>query len=216
MENHNISKLIDSYFEKKDDEVRNYIGASSIGSECLRQIWYQYKGMKGEAIPAKTRRTWEIGKNLEGLIIRSLVNAGIEVFTTDKTFFAKDAEFFQGHVDAIVTFKNNKAILEIKTAKDSSFNIFKNKGLRVWNPQYYAQIQSYMGMSEINSAYILVLNKDNSELFDEFVKFDPDFYKRLLEKAKIIYKAKIEPPKINSSPLWYLCRMCKFNKECHS
>ena len=70
-------------------------------------------------------------------------------------------------------------------------------------------------MSGIFNTYILVLNKDNSDLFDELVTFDPVFYEKLLDKAKIIYGANVEPPRINGSALWFQCKICKFNKVCH-
>jgi hypothetical protein len=123
--------------------------------------------------------------------------------------------YFQGHFDGIMTWRKKRAILEIKTAKDASFKIFVKKGLKEWNPQYYAQIQSYMGMSGIFSTYILVLNKDNSDLSDELVLFDAEFYEKLIQKAQMIYGAKVEPPRVHGSPLWYQCKMCKFNKVCH-
>ena len=41
-----ISKIIEKHQGSIVDEVRDYIGASSIGSECLRQIWYEFKGVK--------------------------------------------------------------------------------------------------------------------------------------------------------------------------
>ena len=72
-----------------------------------------------------------------------------------------------------------------------------------------------MGMSSILNAYILVLNKDNSELSDEFVEFDEEFYKTLQSKAWMIANASVEPPRISASPLWYACKTCKFNKVCH-
>jgi hypothetical protein len=124
--------------------------------------------------------------------------------------------YFKGHIDAMwMEQEVAHAIIEIKTAKDSSFNIFVKSGLKKWNPKYYAQIQAYMGMSGIHNAYILVLNKDTSDLMDEHVDFNPNFYQKLLEKAKMIYEAEIEPPRINGSPLWFQCKMCKFNRVCH-
>ena len=211
-----LSSIIEKHQNKTDDsEARNYIGASSIGSECLRKIWYEYKGFKGAGVPAKTRRTWDLGKHIESLIIAWLVNAGLKIETSDFTYVSENVPNFQGHFDGILIEKNAKYILEIKTAKNSSFNIFVKKGLKVWNPQYYAQVQSYMGLSGIHGAYILVLNKDNSELSDEFVAFDEIFYEALEDKALMISIAKFEPPKINASPLWVTCKMCKFNKECH-
>ena len=215
MKNNKLTSLIQKYQEKIEDDVRDYIGASSIGSDCLRQIWYQLKGVKGEAIPTKFKRTWAIGNRLEGLIIEWVREAGIKVQTDSYTYTAQDMPYFQGHFDGIITYRKKKSILEIKTAKDASFKVFVNKGLKVWNTQYYAQVQSYMGMSRIYSAYILVLNKDNSDLFDEFVTFDSDYYEALKLKARMIYVSVEEPPRINSSPMFYKCKMCKFIKVCH-
>jgi hypothetical protein len=210
-----LTKRIERYQEKIVDDERDYIGASSIGSDCLRQIWYQYKGVKAEMVPTKFRRTWAIGKKLEGLVVEWLVTAGIEVERNNFTYHASDMPYFQGHFDGIMTWRKKRFILEIKTAKDASFKIFVKKGLKVWNPQYYAQIQSYMGMSGIFSTYILVLNKDNSDLSDELVEFDPAFYERLKEKALMISTAVVAPPRVHGSPLWYQCKQCKFNKVCH-
>ena len=109
-----------------------------------------------------------------------------------------------------------KEIIEIKTAKDGSFNQFVKNGLKKWQPKYYAQIQSYMGMSGIHSASILVLNKDNSDLFDEKVPFSPEFYESLKNKAKAIHDSKTEPPRISGNPLWFTCKTGRFSKECHS
>ena len=210
-----LARLIESAQERIEDDVRDYIGASSIGSDCLRQIWYQFKGIKAEKVPTKFRRTWDIGKRLEGLILDWLENAGVKIERVNVKLNSKNIPAFQGHIDALAFIDDKSSILEVKTAKDASFKIFVKKGAKIWNFQYYAQIQSYMGMSGIFSAYILVLNKDNSDISDELVTFDEDFYNRLEDKAQMIYGANIEPPKINGSPLWFQCKMCKFNKVCH-
>ena len=212
-----LTKKIEANQQNYEDEHRDYIGASSIGSPCLRKIWYAYKGEKSENIPSKIRRTWAIGTHLESLVLDWLERAGIKIIRFWCEFQSKNVESFQGHIDSMwVDEANNpKAIIEIKTAKDSSFKMFSAKGLKLWNPQYYAQIQSYMGMSAIHLAYIVVLNKDNSELLDEAVYFDADFYHSLEEKACMIAEAVSPPPRVNGSPLWYLCKTCRFNKTCH-
>ncbi len=211
-----LTKRIIKRQEKIEDDERDYIGASSIGSDCLRQIWYQFKGIKAEAIPTKFRRTWAIGKRLEGLILDWLEESGLEIARTWYDLQSKMVPEFKGHLDSVWTKKGEAvAIIEVKTAKDASFKIFVKKGVKVWNPQYYAQIQSYMGMSGIFSTYILVLNKDNSDISDELVEFDPTFYVNLECKALMISKAVVPPPRVHGSPLWYQCKMCKFNKVCH-
>ena len=220
-----ISKKIEKYQSLIEDDERNYIGASSIGSDCLRAIWYQFKGVKAQSVPAKFRRTWAIGKALEQVVYNWLCDIGMVIWRNYPELVHPTMPFFKGNVDGVCVkgLKDNtpKAIIEIKTAKDASFKIFVKKGVKVWNPQYYAQIQAYMGLSgenelnRINSTYILVLNKDNSDISDELVTFDPEFYKKLEEKAAFVYGANAEPPRIHGSALWYQCKMCKFNKVCH-
>lgn len=216
MAKNTLTKKIEKSQSRDDKKTRDYIGASIIGSDCLRQIWYEYNGYEAESVPTKTRRTWAIGKHLEGLIINWLIEAGMDITTTCFDFEADGMPFFKGHLDSVWTKKDGThAIIEIKTAKDASFNIFAKKGLYMWNTQYYSQIQAYMGMSGIHTAYILVLNKDNSELADEMITFDLGFYEMLCHKAKIISKEKNPPDRIHESPIWYQCKLCKFNKVCH-
>lgn len=216
MKKNELTTKINDSQKKIEDVPRDYIGASSIGSHCLRQIWYQYKGYKGTNVESRVRRTWAIGSHLEHLIIDWLKKSGLVIETEWLDLVDEELDYFKGHVDSILM-KNGKAeaIIEIKTAKNSSFNLFDSKGLRIWNKQYFDQIQSYMGMSGIHKAYILVLNKDNSELADECVLFDENVYFEIKQKAKMVASFVEEPSRINDSPLFYLCKMCKFNKICH-
>lgn len=224
-----LTELIEK-MDYNDDLPRNYIGASSIGSDCLRQIWYEFKGEKTEGVSNKIRRTWEIGRILEGFVVDLIRASGIKVINNSSEFFAPDDKtnsltmdwtslsdpdlpYFKGHYDGMLL--DYQAILEIKTAKDASFKIFVKDGCAKWNPKYYAQVQSYMGMSGLHTAYIIVLNKDNSELWDEQITFQSDYYELIKDKVKMIYEAKIPPPKINGSPLWFQCKMCKYRKVCH-
>lgn len=212
-----LSKLIDETILKTDQENRDYIGASSIGESCERAIWYRYNKMPCEPISIKQQRTFNIGKRLESLVLDCLEEAGIKLTRTWCDLNDLEIDNFKGHIDAMWLEEDNhpKAIIEIKTARASSFNLFVNKGLKYWSSSYYAQIQAYMGMSNIHEAYILVLNKDTSELHDEKVLFDKQYYNSLKFKVKRIVEAKQPPAKINESPLFFSCRLCSFKSICH-
>lgn len=213
-----LTKIIENNLPSSAEDKRNYIGASNIGSDCLRQLWYQYKGYEGIPLTAKQRRTFEIGRRLEGMVIQLLRDAGLHIATIWYDLSDPELDYFQGHVDAVWCDKDSgedKAIIEVKTAKDSSFKQFVNQGLKHWNKSYYAQLQAYMGMSEIFSAYILVLNKDNSDIFDELVTFDAEYYETLQFRARIIHEAKEAPCRVSNNPSWWLCKMCKFKEICH-
>lgn len=219
MTKNTLTKYIEKYQSTIEDDERDYIGASSIGSDCLRAIWYQFKGVKAQNVPPKFRRTWAIGKALEQVVYNWLCDIGMVIWRNYPELVHPTMPYFKGNVDGIWVKSERdhtpKAIIEIKTAKDASFKIFVKKGVKVWNPQYYAQVQAYMGLISINSTYILVLNKDNSDISDELVIFDAEFYKKLEQKAQMISTAVMPPPKINGSPLWWQCKCCKFNKVCH-
>ncbi len=200
-------------------QTRDYIGASTIGNPCLRYIWYEYHFKEKENIippPPHLVLTWEIGKSLELLIIDWLRKAGIDISLCQKTLKSRNHDFFRGHVDAIwIKDGEEHAIIEIKTANNKNFNDFDKNGLKYWNRQYYCQLQSYMGMSGIKKTYVLVLNKDTGKLCDELIEFDEFDYRELELKALIVYKEKEPLPRVNSSPLWYQCKVCKYRKVCH-
>lgn len=213
-----LTNYIASNYKIKKEVKRDYIGASSIGSECLRQIWYDYTNAPAAPIPLKLQRTFDVGKILEGFIIQILKDCGLEIETAEESptkhkFIDKEYPFFQGSCDAI--FLNPRRLLEIKTAKDASFNLFVKHGLQKWNYKYFCQLQSYMGFSGINEAYVLVFNKDTSDFWDEFIEFDSLVFERLRRKALMIKEAVSMPPRINNSPLWYQCKTCRFKEICH-
>lgn len=214
-----LTRMIDKSMAKNKDDPRDYVGASSIGDDCLRRIWYSSRDTESEPMTPKIQRIMQVGKKLEDLVIKWLCDAGVSVIlpSVENNFlFCKDSEFdfFQGHCDGILP--KLEAILEIKTANDTSFNKLVKSDVYAWNKQYMAQMQAYMGMTGYKKACIVVLNKDNSELYDEMVAFDAEFYESMRQRARMIYQSQMLPPKVHSSPLWWQCKMCKFNKVCHT
>lgn len=215
-----LAKYLDKALEENYlEERREYIGASSIGNPCSRAIWYAFKGMVKKPLEAKQIRTFETGNYLEVMLKEKIKRAAIEL--DDGRFLVpgrdRQLNIFQGTPDAIIIINNEKLILEIKTANDSSFNNFVKKGCKEWNPQYYSQVQAYMGFTDgkVAGAYILVLNKNTGVLHDEYLQFDEILYHELREKAKRISEATEAPERINKNPMFYLCSMCQYKEVCH-
>lgn len=216
-----LSSIIDEYITKNPDhELRQYIGASSIGSPCERKLWYGYNGVLGADNEPVMQRTFDIGKSLESLVLNYLENAGCVLERRSPQLFYRhpDIPELQGHADAVWYINSDppkRAILEVKTARDSSFNVFVRKGLEQWYPVYYAQVQAYMGMSGIHEAYVIAINKDTSALHDEYVRFDELAYDMLCYKALRIIDALEPPAKINQNSSFFMCRNCQYKKVCH-
>jgi hypothetical protein len=203
------------------DSPRRYIGASGIGKKCNRAIWYSYMGAASEAPPPSLKTSFDIGKRLEGLLLDYMEQAGLHIvhpsIENDFLLLQDDTyPLFQGHADAFLMLPDESpVVVEIKTAKCSSFKQFQNKGLRGWQETYYAQLQSYMGMSGYKRGVLLAVNKDTSELHHEWVKYDDIYYHELKTKARAIMLCEEPPEKINRSPLYFLCNTCSFKRVCH-
>lgn len=215
--------IIDKINEAVREDIANgpkrtYIGASSIGDPCRRKLWYGLNDYDGEPINERLAIMFETGRKLEEMILEYLSTAKRYSFDIMPSMPLRCGSIpeFHGTADAMIFTDEKGCALEIKTAKNSSFNSFKNKGLKAWNEQYYAQVQSYMGMSGANKAILLAINKDTSEMHEELVEYDDIYYQMLKQKASDIIEAKEPPARINNSPLFYLCGMCRFKNICHS
>lgn len=218
----NLIKAIHSATQlRSPQEIRRYIGASSIGKTCLRSIWYGFHGFVSDKIPPSLQITFDIGKSLEKLLMEYISISGIKVEEpNEKNNFLfcqdKDVPEMQGHMDAVLYLDDiSSTILEIKTAKSSSFNKFKKDGLVEWSDSYNYQIQSYMGMSGIHDAIILVINKDSSEICMENVSFDEALYVYIKIKSLSIINSVTAPPKISNNSCYYICKLCNYKEICH-
>jgi len=206
-----IIELINKSLSQETDESRNYIGASSIGRPCMRALYYDFHGVPKEKISPELALTFEHGKSVEDMIL----SMDLLAVSFLPQMVCKDLDVFQGTPDAVIHVNGLGYILEIKTANSSSFTQAQKNGVRRWRPQYYDQVQAYMGLSGIEQSIILVFNKDNSHLYEELIKFDNLHYELLVERARQISLATEPPAKLNESPMFYVCKMCEFRRHCH-
>ncbi len=220
----NISRIIEQVLDRRElDKPRDYIGASIIGNDCERAIWYSSNGYTESHVDSRIKRIFDTGNLWEKLLLDYLELSDIKLVRPDKEnnyleCHDKDLSYFKGHMDALMIFPepSEVVILDIKTAKNIEFNKFKSQGLRMWKPNYYAQLQAYMGMTGYKFSSLLAFNKDDQKLHDETVPFNEIFYRQLKEKARKIYNLINPPERINKSPFYYKCSYCNFKTTCHS
>lgn len=217
-----LKDLIDDAIMKQPPgEPRRYIGASSIGHSCMRYVWANFKGLEGKPLTAKQKITFEIGHRLEEMMLDYIELSGFKVERPQKGTPGIPCEdeifpMFRGNMDGILHFnENHRAIIEIKTAKASEFKKFADHGLRSWRYSYYAQCQSYMGMTGIHSVFFIMLCKDSSEWHGEWITFDEIIYSELQAKAITAHGMLYPPDKINENPCFMICQTCKYKDICH-
>ncbi len=179
---------------------------------CERDIWAAIAGVPNERPfgGQVSVHALEVGKVLEPFIVDLLTQADYEVLTLDpETGQQFEVSAFDGkligYLDGKVKMNGTWRVLEIKTCSAKQFALFKSLSWASWNPKYHCQVQGYMGLSSIDDSVCVVFNRDRVPREDgiliEKVRFDPDFFSELLDKAERVLN---QPPDVPlPRPIWY-------------
>src|SRR6516165_10001325 len=86
--------------EPPEENSRHYLGASAIGSECLRKV--QYDWQVDPVHPTRVRDIFRRGHLLEELSRQHLIRAGFKFAPDERLAFGTAGGFFRGHADGIL------------------------------------------------------------------------------------------------------------------
>ena len=203
---------------------RGYLGASIIGHECGRNLWYGFRHCGQGSFDGRMYRLFETGDLAEDRFLAELKAIGCEVYGTDpqtgRQFgFTALAGHFGGHMDgAGQGFPEAPTawhVLEFKTHNARSFATLRIKGVKLAKPMHYAQMQVYMHLSGMRRAMYMAVNKDTDEIYSERVKYCKAEAEALMARAERIVTATRPPERITDSPDDFRCRFCSHKALCH-
>lgn len=236
--NHRPAKLLAEKIESLPMEQgpRMHLGASEIGTECVRALWYGFRWSSNFNHSNKLLRLFNRGHREEINFEEILTKAGCTLFTKDSTtgeqFTISDFDgHFGGSLDGVITgiadLPNEWCISEFKTSGDKAFkklhgydsktnryNITLGEGVKVSQPKHYAQMQTYMHYKGLKYALYCAVNKNDDHLYFEIVSYDPSFIPKLQEKAKIAIYSQTPPEKISNNPSSFKCLFCQHKGVC--
>ena len=218
--------------EAKIEAPRDYLGASLIGKECAREVYYTYNGYPQIPFDANTLMNFEDGHRTEDLTAARLrMVDGIELITHKpdgkQLGFSALAGKFKGHYDGVITgilqAPKTPHIWECKASATKKFNEFTNAKLKFgeknalenWNKNYYVQANLYMHYEEIDRHYLTVAGAGGRGYSSCRTEYNPHVAAKYIERANKIIHATTPPPKINERPDFYICRWCDHRKTCH-
>lgn len=210
--------------QRQGSGFRKHLGASIIGRECARQIWYTFRWAWRTRFSARVLRLFDRGVREEQSLLQALRRAGVHAVDVDPTtgeqFRVSDhAEHFGGSLDAKLfdapDFPGIWVLGEFKTHSNKSFNAVKKQGIRTAKFEHLVQMQIYMRYAKLPAALYFAVNKDNDELFIPTVEYDEAIAERYIARAASIIVATEPPPRVNDSPGWYLCKFCDYRTVCH-
>jgi hypothetical protein len=216
--------IFQGYEADAGDGLRPHLGASLIGTECERALWYAFRWVRPARFPGRILRLFETGQLEEARLVRNLRRTGATVLEVDPDTgrqFRVEAHggHFGGSMDAIarglLESPGTWHVLEFKTHGAKSFSDLASKGVRSSKPQHYAQMQTYMHLADLDWAMYVAVCKDTDDLHVERVPADPHVAQGLLERARRVIFADTPGPRISDDPKWFQCRMCDYRGICH-
>ena len=219
-----LALKIESMTERKE-APRGYLGASSLGKKCSRELWYNFRWAAEPQFPARVLRIFERGNREEKVFEKLLVDAGIQYWphdpaTGDQYLVTFANKHVGGHSDGQGTGlpdldPNILFLGEFKTHNDKSFKDVVKNGVRVSKPVHYTQMQLYMSRLEIEWGLYGAVNKNDDDLYWELVARDEAHAEYHIQRADMIIDATTPPERINENPGWWECKFCDFRAICH-
>lgn len=210
---------------RDDDEAphRPHLGASIVGRECARQIWFNFRWFSVPPTSARMIRLFNRGHLEEPRLIALLLTIGCQVWQQDangRQFRISDhGGHYSGSGDGVIygcpDVPGEYVLLEAKTHKGTSFSELLKLGVKKAKPEHFAQMQTYMVKMRLRLALYLAVNKDTDDIHAELVECVPEVGNYYSARALSIITSPTPPPRLpNASPGFKACKMCSFRLSC--
>lgn len=211
-------------YRGQEEGFRTHLGASVIGGECGRAIWYGFRWTTKPKFGGRILRLFNRGHLEEGRFIAALLTIGVEIFQQDehgKQFrISGVGGHFGGSGDGVAIGipdlpAGTPCLLEFKTHNDKSFKLLVKNGVREAKFEHYVQMQTYMRKMGLAVALYGAVNKNDDDFWFEIVTLDTGIADQFSDRARQIILSRTAPPKISQSPGWFACQWCDHKPVCH-
>jgi len=239
-----LPHITDAY-RQEDSPFRNHMGASGIGHECARHIWYNFHWIAAKAFSGRMLRLFNRGHMEEARIIALMLAAGLEVIQQDANGKQYKISDYGGHYSGSGDGMAGRVpdlplgaycLTEFKTHAKKSFDElagkdwqkveeaiqagvepppFTGKGLREAKPMHYVQMQQYMSKFGLQYGLYVAVCKDNDLMYMEVIELDVENANQYTARAIALIRSQQPPERISSSPSWFTCKMCDYRPQCH-
>lgn len=212
---------------------RAYLGMSSIGRPCERQLWYAFRWAVRERLEWNALWRFQDGFRCEDVMADRLrLVPGVTLRTVDPRTgqqfgFTDLGGHFRGHADGIISglLQAPKAqhVWEAKATNDAKqAKLEKLKGelgeknaLKAWDGVYYAQAILYMAYAELPRHYLTCSSPGARSMVSVRTDTDLAEARKLRAKAERVITSPEPLPRINNDPAWFECKFCPARDICH-
>jgi hypothetical protein len=209
------------------EESRRHLGASVLGKECARRIWYDWHWVLREKFIPRMLRLFNRGHETEPRFFHWLRAAGITVWEAGESGEMKAQmriAFGDGHgggtPDGVgkgcpdLPSMDIPFLIEAKTHNEKSFNKLLKDGIMRTKWEHFVQMQLYMHFLELKWALYCAINKNDDQTRYELVQYDEREALRAIKRGETIIWTKEPPSRIAKSISDYRCDYCHFKRLC--
>jgi hypothetical protein len=216
-----INQLIEQA-EPASENYRQYLGASAIGSECLRKV--QYEWMCDPQFPGRIKDIFARGHFFENVTRQHLLAAGFIFAPPERLEFQAAEGLFRGHADGIlvngpqIPALRYPSLWEHKCLGAKGWKAIERDGFVGLYAPYAAQVAIYQAYLDVtNPALVSVVNADTCERLHFLVPFDAASAQEMSDRAVTIIEATRVGEllaRISEDPKDWHCVMCSHRERC--
>jgi hypothetical protein len=217
-----LNELIE-HVEPREENVRQYLGASSAGSECLRRV--QYDWLVDPQHPTRTRDIFARGHFFEEVSRQHLIRAGFRFAPRERLHFAAADGLFRGHADGVLVAGPElsgvryPAVWEHKCLGSKSWRAIERDGLEKARPEYAAQIWLYQSYLDATAcpALFTATNADTCERLHLLLPFNAEYAQQISDRAVTVIEATRAGellPRITDDKTDWRCKLCGHRERC--
>ncbi len=220
-----VDAFCETYYEQGH---RNHLGASELGEECWRKLWYGFRWVKQEHFDGRMMRLFNVGHSAEPRFVSYLRGIGFEVkeFNEDGKQFrmAGAMGHYGGSLDGLCKAPKRYQLsediilsLSFKTNNTGSgYEKVSKESLSKSKPKHWAQECQYGYKYGIKYCVYMIENKNDSDLTFKVIELDWNYGAQLEKKATEIIFSREPPPRIAETAAFFNCKYCNFSKICHN
>lgn len=230
-----VKKKVDEYcVAAYDDGHRTHLGASLIGHDCSRYLWYIFRWCfrEGASKPAsqwgRQQRLFNRGHREEERFVEWLRGAGFTVWEYADIETKKQIRIsgvnghFGGSLDGVAKFPpewkiKENVLLEFKTnGTGAGFANLSTQGMEKLKPQHFAQTSVYGNKMGFNYVLYMNINKNDDDIHVEIVPLNHSLGQQMEMKAESIITSDKAPARLSDNPTFQKCGWCSAKEICHN
>lgn len=191
--------IVEAIIESKRKKISSYPvhtnRASDLGNPCVRyHVYNRTRWAEKTLHDVGLQQIFDLGNDIEKIVLRELAEAGIEVLEQQRSFEWKEYQI-TGHVDGFIHIVGEKGYypLEIKSMSPYVFDSITDidslkNGKYSYLRKYPTQLTLYMLMKGIDRGVFLFKNKSTGAYKEIWMQLDYDLGEETLQRAEAINK----------------------------